>query len=66
MFSSSIFPERDGEFILDTDASNIEIGAVLSLKQEGLEKVNAYFSRGLNKAERNYCVTRRELLAIIQ
>jgi len=33
----------------------------LSQEQEGTEEVVAYFSRVLNKAERNYCVTRREL-----
>jgi len=59
------FPREEGEFILDTDASNIGIGAVLSQKQEGKEKVIAYYSRVLNKPERNYCVTRRELLAIV-
>uniref|UniRef100_A0AAR2M493 Gypsy retrotransposon integrase-like protein 1 n=1 Tax=Pygocentrus nattereri TaxID=42514 RepID=A0AAR2M493_PYGNA len=38
------------------------MGAVLSqVGQEG-EKVVAYFSRTFNKAERRYCVTRRELL----
>jgi len=59
------FPFGDGKFILDTDASNIGIGAVLSQIQGEEEKVIAYFSRVLNKAERNYCVTRRELLAIV-
>jgi hypothetical protein len=59
------FPKGEGEFILDTDASNIGIGAVLSQKQEGKEKVIAYYSRVLSKAERNYCVTRRELLAVV-
>jgi len=59
------FPREEGEFILDTDASNIGIGAVLSQKQEGKEKVIAYYSRILNKSERNYCVTRCELLAIV-
>jgi len=59
------FPIEEEEFILDTDASNHGLGAVLSQKQEGKEKVIAYFSRVLNKSERNYCVTRRELLAIV-
>ncbi|XP_072181443.1 uncharacterized protein [Diadema setosum] len=33
--------------------------------QGGQEKVTAYFSRELNEAERNYCVARQELLALI-
>jgi len=60
------YPDNQGRFILDTDASNHGIGAVLSQKQEGTEKIIAYFSRVLNKSERNYCVTRRELLAIVE
>ncbi|XP_011859544.1 PREDICTED: uncharacterized protein LOC105557028 [Vollenhovia emeryi] len=65
--SSSVLscPKQDGEFVLDTDASNIGIGAVLSQRCEGVERVIAYFSRVLNKSERNYCVTRRELLAVV-
>jgi len=60
------FPREKGEFILDTNASNIRIGAVFSQRQEGKKKIIAYYSRVLNKPERNYCVTRRELLAIHQ
>ena len=30
-----------------------------------MEKVAAYFSRTLNKPERRYCVTRKELIAIV-
>ena len=52
--------------ILDTDASETGIGAVLSQPQEdGSECVIAYSSRLLSKQERNYCVTRRELLAVV-
>ena len=52
-------PRDEGEFRLDTDASNDAIGAVLSQVQDGEEKVIAYASRLLSKSERNYCVTRR-------
>lgn len=42
------------------------IGAVLSqYDKQGNEHVIAYGSRLLSKAERNYCVTRKELLAVI-
>lgn len=59
------YPEERGLFILDTDASNIGIGAVLSQVQNGVEKVIAYASRRLSKSERRYCTTRKELLAVI-
>lgn len=56
---------NDGSFILDTDASNEAIGCVLSQIQNGREKVIAYGSRTLSSAEKNYCVTRKEMLAVI-
>lgn len=60
------FPKVGGnKFILDTDASAYAIGAVLSQVQDGKERVIAYGSRCLDKAERNYCVTRREMLAVV-
>jgi len=65
LLSGAFFPREEGKFILDTNASNIGIGAVLSQRQERKEKVIAYYSRVLNEPERNYCVTRRELLAIV-
>ena len=60
------YPDFNVEFILDTDASNHGIGAVLSQVQDSVEKPKTFASRTLTKAERNYCVTRRELLAIVE
>jgi len=48
------FPREEGEFILD--ALNFGIGAVLLQRRNGKEKI-PYFSRVLNKAERNYYIT---------
>ena len=59
------YPRDEGQFILDTDASDSAIGAVLSQSQDGEEVVLAYASKTLTSAEVNYCVTRRELLAIV-
>jgi len=60
-----VHPRKEGQFILDTDASDEGIGAVLSQIQDGEEKVISYGSRALTKTERNYCITRRELLAVV-
>ncbi|KAJ8333827.1 hypothetical protein SKAU_G00411460 [Synaphobranchus kaupii] len=59
------YPDAQRPFIVDTDASNIGVGAVLSQEDEDGERV-AYYSRALGKVERNYCVTRRELLAVVR
>ncbi|GBM70503.1 hypothetical protein AVEN_320-1 [Araneus ventricosus] len=71
MTSSPIltYPRTDKDFILNTDASNEGIGAVLSQNTVNEERVIAFFSKSfnkLNKPERNYCVTRKELLAIVK
>ena len=60
------YPDPKGsDFILDTDCSNLALGAVLSQVQDGKEKVISYYSRSLSKSESNYCTTRKELLAVI-
>ena len=59
------YPDPKLQYILDTDASLEGVGAVLSQIQEGRERPVAYFSKTLTPAERNYCVTRRELLAVV-
>ena len=58
-------PRDDCEYVLDTDASDKSIGAVLSQHQDGQERVIAYSSRLLHGPELNYCVTRKELLAVV-
>ena len=58
-------PDFSQPFILDTDASHTAIAAVLSQKTDGQEHVIAYGSRTLSKSERRYCVTRKEMLALI-
>ena len=60
------YPRAHGMFILDTDASNQCVGAVLSQIQDGKEVVIAYASLTLEAAQKKYCVTRKELLAVIK
>ena len=60
------YPDQEAHFVLDTDASAHGIGAVLSQIQNGEERVVAYYSSTLSRPERNYCVTRRELLVVVK
>ncbi|GFT20141.1 retrovirus-related Pol polyprotein from transposon 17.6 [Trichonephila clavipes] len=60
------YPKITQYFILDTDASHESIGVVLSQEVDGQERVIAYFSKCLSRPEINYCVTRKELLAIVK
>ena len=64
------YPTTTGRFILDTDASDYGAGAVLYQEQADMdgklrERPIVYYSKGFNTAERNYCTTKRELLAIV-
>ncbi len=54
-------------FLLTTNGSLHGLGAVLSQKQEGIERVVAYASRGLRgseKNDKNYSAFKLELLAL--
>ena len=59
-------PDYTKPFILTTDASDLGIGAILSQKQEGKDRVISYFSRPLNKAEKNYSITEKEAMAMVK
>ena len=59
------YPSQNDHLVLDTDASNYGMGAVLSQIQDDSEKVVCFFGKSFSGPERNYCVTRRELLAIV-
>jgi len=63
--TSLAFPLPQEPCILDTDASDVAVGAVLSQKVDDVERPIAFFSRVMNSTQRNYCTTRRELLAVI-
>ena len=61
-----IYPDVSQPFILDTDASDVSIGAVLSQCKDEVEHPVAYFSKTLSSTEKHYCVTRKELLAVVK
>ena len=56
---------NEGMYILDTDASEFGLGAVLSQQQDNEERVTAYSSRAMSRSELKYETTRKELLAVV-
>ena len=60
------YPDPKLPYILDTGASAVGVGTVLSQIQEGEEQVIAYYSKTLAPLNWNYCVTHRELLAVVK
>eukprot|EP00962_Isochrysis_galbana_P040423 scaffold14629_cov116-Isochrysis_galbana.AAC.4 len=60
-------PRDDKPFIVKTDgASTLGIGGVLTQKDDGRERVVAYYGRALQAAEKNWTVTEIELLAALE
>ncbi|KAG1934059.1 retrotransposable element [Pimephales promelas] len=69
LFSSApilITPDLERQFIVEVDASEVGVGAILSQRSPVDERIHpcAFFSHRLTPAERNYDVGNRELLAI--
>ena len=65
-FLTLVYPDLSKLFIVDTDPSDVGIGAVLSqLNKSNVKQPLAYYSRSLSKSERKYAVTRKEMLALI-
>ena len=58
-------PNDEGQFVLDCDASDKAIGAVLSQIRNGEERPICYASQLYDKHQQNYNVTRKELLVMV-
>ncbi|KAK7891460.1 hypothetical protein WMY93_023423 [Mugilogobius chulae] len=60
-------PDPSRQFVVEVDASDSGIGAVLSQRSPEDNKMHpcAFFSRKLSPAERNYDIGNRELLAVV-
>jgi len=57
-----VYPNFDKEFQIHTDASETQLGAVIS--QDG--KPIAFYSRKLSSTQQRHTTTERELLAIVE
>jgi len=60
-----VTPSDDGQYVLDTDASDTALGAVLQQEQGGKLHVIGYASQTLSNSEAWYCITRPELLGVV-
>ena len=55
----------EGTYVLDVDANDRAMGAILQQEQESMLRVIGYASRIFNTCEKKYCITHKELAAII-
>ncbi|XP_038819197.1 ephrin type-B receptor 1-B-like [Salvelinus namaycush] len=59
-----VVPDFEKEFVVQTDASEVGLGAVLSQEVEGVEHPILFLSRKLGPQETNYAVVEKEALAV--
>ena len=68
LFSDDVslyIPKINANFVVQTDASEVGIGAILWQVIEDESRPISFISRKLNEAERNYAVIEKECLAIM-
>lgn len=58
-------PDFSKPFFIQTDSSDTGMGAVIFQEEEGYEHPIAYASKTLNKCQRKYSVSEKEMLALI-
>lgn len=63
---SLTIPTQEDSFLLQTDASAVGIGAVLSVTRDDAEKPVAFYSRKMLPREQRYSATEAEGLAVVE
>ena len=56
------YPDFNAPFEIHTDASKLQLGAVISQKGKPI----SFYSRNMNSAQQNYTTTEKELLSIVE